>query len=258
MKEASKIVKATNNSDLNIPLYNDEKVNEEIRHRETQQKMERENKKKAQEKKLRKEERKLLNPISAIDGLLLMTCCLSIVLIAISLAFGNIIYIVYSVIAIFGTIYVGKRLQVNYNKLLNVLLWNITQSIKDFIDYKVPYDLLSNSDFRLFKTSVIFSIICVIVPSNNVIFGIAFVITVIMFIVNFANRLTEDLSKNSKIIAIFCFIGVIVKVILNIILYKTLFIDFTNIVFISLFVSINFYTKNIEIVEPDTENIIND
>ena len=251
LKESNDENTLTSLKDDNILLYNDDKVMNDIYNREAKRKREKEYKEKLKEKEEEKERKKLLTPISKISNLLLINCSLLIISIGLSLVCMKFNYVLYSIITIFLSIFIGKRLQINYDELFNVLLWNISQSIKDFIEFKIPYDLAENNDFKLFKTSCIFSILSIILNSTNVIYIISFAIVLLMFIVSLGYRNIEDIRKNSKLISIALLIGFVLKTVLYTIFTKTLTIDYMNSLLLNVFVAINYYCSKINIINPE-------
>ena len=234
----------------NIPLYNDEKINREI---EQRKRVEENEKRKKEAEKLKEEKRALKLSrfhISEIPTTMLLCIYFMIATIGISIYMGKYQYVLFSVIGIPATIYTGKRLRFTFDDALNVLVWNMTYVINEFINYKIRFDLYTGNGKRIKTLSVILAIIVATLSSNTIFFGLLFVITILFYLVSFADRDLASISNASNIVVIGGVIGLVSKTLLYTFLTKNLYIDFMNIIIICVFTAISHYTKNLPITEP--------
>lgn len=237
----------------NIPMYNDEKINKEMQKRKKQE----DNERRKKEEERKKAEKKALKMsrfhITEIPIIMILSICFMIAIIGVSIYEKQYLNVIYSIIGIVSTVYIGKRLRFTFDETLNVLIWNITQTIRDFIDYRLKLDFFSGSEKRVQSLSVIFSIAILFLNSNNILYGLFMAIVIITYIISFANREFDTLTHNANTITLFAFFGLIVKTIFYSLYYKMLYVDFMNIILIVLFTLIAHYTKNLPIYEPEEE-----
>ena len=239
-----------NDNDLNMPIYNDETINKEINERESKERLERENREKEEAIKLKKEDRKNLIPIMNISEYLLIACAFLIILATLSLFTFNFMYAIYSIVSIVITLYIGRRLKINFDEELNIILWNTSESFKDFFEYRLKYDFLSGSRERLNKISIIFSVILFTFNSNSIVFSVSLVLMIFCYVVSFSNKEIDSIEYNSKIIILGALAGLIIKTLLNTFFSGVLVIDFMNIIVLNIFVAINTFSREAKIHEP--------
>lgn len=214
----------------------------------------------ALEKLEKKEERKdkikaykqNTTPIYKIKKSLILTVILCFILSLIALFSGFITDAIFTAIAGIGTLVLGQNIRFGnlQPKLTNTILYNLSKSIKDFIDYKIPYEIFENEKNWMDMYTVLGMIAFTVLPSDNIFYGLAIVMIFLVFIIAFAINEIEDIYTHTKLLVPICFIGVIVKLIFQYIYMGTIDIDLANIVLINIFSIINVYTKDLKITKP--------
>lgn len=242
--------------DLNVPLYSDNVFTDEIKRREQKERIEREHeeyqelkKQKAQE---RKEEQSKLLKINEINGYLLSICAIMLILGVTSVFVGSFLNAIYSIIGIISTIYIGRRLKFkleNFDEVANIVLWNITQTLNDFIEYKVDYDIKGSYENIIKKSSIAMLISLLFLNSNNVIYGLSLLALIVGFLMAIAFRDFNIITSNLNKLIICAIIGIFLKAIISFFIFKVFTIDFFNVVLVNVFMIINML-NGIELEEP--------
>ncbi|MDI3075345.1 hypothetical protein QJL41_12445 [Clostridioides difficile] len=202
---------------------------------------------KDQEEKLEEE----LIPFTQIDSKLLLCCGILIISIIASFIVAKWELFIYSVICTFLTIYIGRRLKFkeNNDEITNVVIGNLSQSINDFIDYKIEkYDLLGDYKNLLLKTSIVLAI-CLLFVVNSAICLIPTMFFILLFFISFAKRDFETINLFIKMLIVVSIIGFMLKSITIIVFIGIFYVDLFNIIAVNIFVVIQFLCKNIEIEE---------
>lgn len=248
--------KIMNCEDLDIPLYADDKFNEEIKLRTNEEKKKLQNEKSKENKELKAvekaEKNKRLIPLFNINGYLLSTCAVMIILGVTSFFMNNLLNAMYSLIAMLITIYIGRRLTFkakDIDEIGNVLIWNITQTLNDFIEYKLNYDI-KESYRKIIKISSVSSILSLLLlNSNNIIYGMSLVLLTIGYLMAIAYRDFSSITCNLNKLIICSLIGIFIKTILSYFILHIFTIDFFNVIAIDMFVIIKLL-EGINIEEP--------
>ena len=187
--------------------------------------------------------------LSQINKFLLISIIYCIVFTIISLLNGLFLTGISCIICAIFTLFIGK---VSYQKnedrkLTNTLLWNLSQSLFDFIDLKIPYDVFPNKD-RLLATFTFFGILVyTIFPSSNVFYGITTAMIIVSYLVSFAMKDVESIHRFVKPMITALFIGLFTKPILYYVLIGTLEFDAMNMILLNIFTIIRIYTEKIAI-----------
>ncbi|HBF3307023.1 TPA: hypothetical protein KOB88_001938 [Clostridioides difficile] len=207
------------------------------------------------EKYIKDQEEELLEekliPFTQIDSNLLLCCGLLIISIITSFIVAKWELFIYSVICIFLTIYVGRRLKFREknDEVTNVVIWNLSQSINDFIEYKIKnYDLLGDYKNLLLKTSIVLAI-CLLFIVNSAICLIPTLFFILLFFISFAKREVETINLFIKILIVVSAIGFMLKSITIIVFTGIFDVDLFNIIAVNIFAVVQFLCKNIEIEE---------
>ena len=244
------------NEGLNIPLYADNVFTDEIKRREQKMQIEKENEEyqrlKEKEKQERKEEKNKLLKFSEINGYLLALCAVMIILLVTSIFVGSFLNTIYSIIAIISTIYIGRRLTFkieNFDEVGNILLWNITQTLNDFIEYKIDYDIKGSYEGIIKKASVVMLFSLLFLNSNSIIYGLSLLILIVGFIMAIAFRDFNTITSKLNKLIICAIIGVFIKAVISFFVFKVFTIDFFNVVLVNVFLIINLL-NGIELEEP--------
>lgn len=208
------------------------------------------------EKYIKNQEEEMLEekfiPFTQIDANLLLCCGLLIISIITSFIVAKWELFIYSVICIFLTIYIGRRLKFRKknDEVTNVVIWNLSQSINDFIEYKIKnYDLLGDYKNLLLKTSIVLAI-CLLFVVNSAICLIPTLFFILLFFISFANKNFCEIRKYIKWLIVTGFLGFVLKIIFAITVTNNLSIDLFNIININIFTIIQLIIDNIEIKEP--------
>ncbi|MCC0727635.1 hypothetical protein KGF51_14600 [Clostridioides sp. ZZV14-6045] len=208
------------------------------------------------EKYIKDQEEEMLEdeliPFTQIDSKLLLCCWLLIISIITSFIVAKWELFIYSVIFIFLTIYIGRRLKFRgkNDEVTNVVIWNLSQSINDFIEYKIKnYDLLGDYKNLLLKTSIVLAI-CLLFVVNSAICLIPTLFFILLFFISLANKNFCEIRKCIKWLIVTGFLGFVLKIIFAVIATNNLSIDLFNIININIFTIIQLIIDNIEIKEP--------
>lgn len=238
---------------LNIPLYANDVFNEEIKRMEYKNQKEKEyeeyQKMKEQKEKEKREERNKLIKINEMNQYLLSICAIMIILGITSICLGSFLNAIYSVIGILSTLYIGRRLKFNFDEVSNILLWNITQTLNDIIEYKIPYDIKGSYKNIVNKASFIMMISLLFLNSNNIIYGLSLFILILGFLMSLSFRDFKVITSKLNKLIICSIIGLFFKTILSFFILKVFTIDFFNVVLVNIFTMINLL-KDIELEEP--------
>ena len=213
--------------------------------------LERFEKKEARREKI-KEYKQNTVPIYKVKKSFIIAFIICIILGLVALFNGFIIDAVFSIIAGIGSMVLGQNMRIGNSqpKLTNTILYNIHKSFKDFIDYKIPYEIFENEKSWMDMYTVLGMLVFIALPSKNIFYGLAVVMILITFLIAFANNDTKGIYNHAKLVVPACFIGLIVKVVYNYIYMGTIDIDLANVVLINLFATISAYTKELEITKP--------
>lgn len=237
----------TSKKKTSIQGFGEEEIKENLKKIKQQQKAEEAKKKKEEEKNKRVS-------FFKFNKLILASYFLMLIGIIVSLAFSKIDYVFYSIITIFMSIYLNRRLKFNNvnMELVNVLLWNLTNALNDFIKYQISPKLLEKNQKQITIACSVFMILLVLLPSNNVIFIIGLIAVFGTFIVALANKDMALINEKVNFLIIMTVLGFFVKIAVPLFWNQTFYIDFGFIILLNLFVAIDFFTKNITIHQPIT------
>lgn len=213
--------------------------------------LERFEKKEARKEKI-KEYKENTVPIYKVKKSFLITFVLCIILGLVALFNGFITDAAFSIVAGLGSLIVGQNLRIGNSqpKLTNTILYNIHKSFRDFIDYKIPYEIFENEKSWMDMYTILGMLAFIALPSDNIFYGIAIVMIGVTFIIAFADNDTKGIHNHAKLIVPACFIGLIVKVVYNYMYMGIIDIDLANVVLINIFSAISAYTKDLEITRP--------
>lgn len=238
----------TSKRKTSIQGFGEEEINENLKKIKQEQKAE-------EARRLKEEEKKRRVSFLQFPKIILASYVLLIIGSIVSLAFKEYLYIFYSVITIFMSYYLNRRLKFNNinMELVNVLLWNLTNSINDFIKYQLSPKILENYKKNTTLISSIFMILLILLQSNNVIFIIGLIALIAQFIVCFANKDFEFINEKVNFLIIMTVLGFFVKIIIPLFFTKTFYLDFGFMVLLNIFVTIDFFTKNITLHKPVVE-----
>lgn len=233
-----------------MSFHNDEKIKKNIEARKKKELYEKEQEKKAQLKLEKQKEKEKRYKIEELPIFMILNVCFLISIIGLSFS-KRPIYILYSIISIFFIIYIGKRTKYEFDNTLNILLWNITKSLNDFVKYKVKINNSFENNQKVLKiSSILLGVSLLFISSTNIIYGLSLFFMIGILLVTFANKDFELISSTTNIICILAFIGLIIKSIMYSIISGQLQVDFMNIIVSMLFSSINNYTSNLTITKP--------
>lgn len=194
-------------------------------------------------------------PIYKIKKSILLTMLISIILALIALLNGFISEFVLTTISVILTLVIGKSIRVDANihqpKLTNILLYNLSKSIRDFIDYKIPYEIFENRK-KWFDMYTILSMIAVMfLKTDNILYGFFILCVVLLSIVSFAENEIEDINSHLSLIIYAAIVGTVIKVIIEYIYMGIIDIPLMNILLINCFSIITAYTENLKIDKPN-------
>lgn len=215
--------------------------------------LERFEKKEARKEKI-KEYKQNTIPIYKVKKSFILSFILCIILGLVALFQGFIVEAVFSIIAGIGSIILGQNLRIGNSqpKLTNTILYNIHKSFKDFIDYKVPYEIFENEKSWMDMYTVLGMLAFIMLPSKNIFYGLAIIMIIVTFLIAFADNDTKGIYNHAKLLVPACFIGIIAKLVYNYIYMGIIDIDLANVVLINVFATISVYTKNLEITKPQS------
>lgn len=241
---------------INVPLYADDLFKEELRQRQFREEIERNNEEyqrlKEEERKEKQEYKSKLLKFHQLNGHTLSTCAILLILAITSLAMESYLNAIYSIIGIFVSIYIGKRLTFNIDKfddVLNVLLWNITQTLNDFIEHKIDYEIKESYEGIISKATLFMSVSLLLFNSNSIVYGFSLLALILGFLMALAYRDLNSITISLNRLILFAIIGIFIKTIISYFIFKVFTIDFFNIVLVNIFLIINML-KDIELQEP--------
>lgn len=191
-------------------------------------------------------------PIYKMRKTFVLTVLLCFILAIIALLHGFITDALFTFVSGIATLILGQNLRVGNSKpkLTNTILYNLSKSIKDFIDYKIPYEIFENEKTWMDMYTVLGMFVFLFIPSDNIFYALCVLMIFLVFIIAFANKDIDSIYSHSKLLIPICFIGVIVKVIIQYIYMGVIDIDMANIVLINIFSIINVFTKDLTITKP--------
>ena len=209
-----------------------------------------------EKKEARKEKIKLYKqtstPIYKIKKSFILTSILCFILGLIALTSGFIFDAIFSIFSGLATIIVGQNLRFSNTqpKLTNTILYNLSTSIKNFIDYKIPYEIFENEERWMDMFTVLGMFAFVILQSSNPLYGMAIIMICLVFLIAFAMNDIESINSHTNVLITACFIGIIVKLVYQYIYMGMIDIDFANIVLINIFSILSVFTKDLKITKP--------
>ena len=191
-------------------------------------------------------------PIYKIKRSFISTAVLCFILSLIALFNGFISEAIFTIISGIGTFILGQNIRIGSSqpKLTNTILYNLSKSIKDFIDYKIPYEIFENEKTWMDMYTVLGMICFLFLPSDNIFYGLVIVMISLIFIIAFAINEIDDIYRHTKLLIPMCFLGIIIKLIIQYIYMGVIDIDLANIVLINIYSIINVYTKDLKITKP--------
>lgn len=236
----------------NIPPYNDNSIKEIIEETEKQKMMEREKEERKRLKEERAEYKKTLNKFSQINELLITIIAFSIVGVIVSLIFLKINYAIYCGITAYLAYFVGKRLKSinNYDNVLQTLLWNLSESIDDFFEYKIKIDIKSNYINDFHKYSIVFAVIVGLFNSNSVLYPIALLIILLFITISFASKDLDTIIEKKNLILGALIGGFLIKGFIHSVATGSLILDLFNLVLAILFIALFHFLEQVDISEP--------
>ena len=131
--------------------------------------------------------------------------------------------------------------------MTNTLLWNLSQSLYDFIDLKIPFEVFSNKNKWLDMYTVFGTILYICCNSSNILYGLVTIMIIISYLVSFAMKDIENIHSRVRFICIGLFIGVFVKSIITYTVSGIMTFDAMNVVLLNIFTIIKIYTDKIVI-----------
>lgn len=230
--------------------YNDLQVQHTVKEQKRKEQMAREKQEKLQQQE---ELRETYNDFKytslklfKIDKFLLITVFFCIFFFIYSLIQGSFGNIFSCIISIIFTILVGKSSYKKNDepKLTNTLIWNLSQSLYDFIDLKIPFEVFSNKQKWLDTYTVFGVIIYILCSPTNILYGLITTLIIISYLVAFSMKDLKGIYNRVKIIIIALFIGIIVHPILNYVLSGTIVFQSMNVILLNLFTILKIYTNN--------------
>lgn len=191
-------------------------------------------------------------PIYKMKKAFVLTTFLCFILSVVALFHGFMSEAIFVFISGIATLILGQNLRIGNTqpKLTNTILYNLSKSIKDFIDYKIPYEIFDNEKTWMDMYTVLGMIVFLFIPSKNIFYALCVLMLFLVFIIAFANNDIESIYSHTKLLVPICFIGVIVKVITQYLYMGVIDVDMANIVLINLFAIINVFTKDLTITKP--------
>lgn len=238
--------------DNNIPAYNDNEIIKKMEktERERMRVIEAEN---IEKKRLEKiEYKKSLNKFSEINDSLLLIMGLSLVGIIASLMFLKFNYVIYCAISCYLAYFVGKRLKPieDENNILQTLLWNLSESINDFFEYKIKFDMKADYIDDVAKYSTIFAIISGLFNSNTIVYPLSLLILLLSFIVAFACKDVETILEKKGLILGALIGGFLVKGCIHSLIRGVLVLDLFNLALAIGFISLFHLLEYVDLTEP--------
>lgn len=191
-------------------------------------------------------------PIYKMKKTFIITTILCFILSLIALFNGFIYDSIFTIIAGIGTLILGQNIRIGNSqpKLTNTILYNLSKSIYDFIDYKIPYEIFENEKSWMDMYTVLGMIVFLFLPSDNIFYGLSIVMIGLIFIIAFAMNEINDIYSHTKLLIPACFIGIIIKVIFQYTYMGIIDIDLANVVLINVYSIINVYAKDLKIIKP--------
>ena len=220
--------------EVNIPAYNDELINKEIKKRENAIKIEKEREKLEKEKMEIKEFKKTLKSFNELNNHLKLSMVLLIPMAITSLLTFSILSFISSVLLLISIYYLGIRIVPKDNKddTEYIAVNNFKIAIKDFVEYVLGLDLKEDYFKISPKLNIISLIILSIVPSYTGIPIFLFVLLIFNMIYGLAMDDFEDIKLFINKLSICLLIGFILKSLLFTLYLGTFFVDYFNIIMI--------------------------
>lgn len=209
-----------------------------------------------EKREARKEKIKLYKqtstPIYKVKKNFILTTILCFILGLIALLTGFIADAIFSIFAGVATILVGQNIRFSNNqpKLTNTILYNLSISIKNFIDYKIPYEIFENEGRWMDTFTVLGMFAFIILPARNPLYGLVILMICLVFFIAFAMNDIDGINSHVNLLVVACFIGIITKLIYEYIYMGIIQIDFANIVLINIFSILSVFTKDLKITKP--------
>lgn len=242
--------------DLKVPLYAEDRFKEEVKKREHLEQIEIKNKKNEELMKIKKQEREeyknKLIPFIEINGYLLSICAIMLMLGVTSVFMLSFYNVIYSIIGIISTIYIGRRIRPiseSLDETTNILIWNISQTLNDFVEYKINYDIKASYEGVVAKSTICLMGSLLFLNSNNIIYGLSLLALIMGILMSIAYRDIETITCVLNKLLVCAIVGLFIKAIFSYFVLSIFTIDFFNVVLINLFVILNML-KDIEIKEP--------
>lgn len=222
-----------------------------IKERQDQIAIEKFEKREARKEKI-KEYKANTVPIYKVKKSFLITTILCVILGLIALFKGFIGESIFTIISGIITFIVGQNIRLGNSqpRLTNTILYNISKSLKDFIDYKIPYEIFENENTWSDMYTVLGMFVFAIIPSDNIFYGLVLIMIILTFFISFASTNISNIYNHVKLLIPACVIGLIIKAIIQYMYMGVIDIDLTNIVLINIFTIIAAYTENLTITKP--------
>ena len=236
----------------NIPSYADERLRTKLDETSRKEEMDRRNKALENEKKEKAIYKQSLVKFSNINDFLLLTMGVAIMGLIASLVYIKINYAIYSLLTAFLSYYIGRRLRPinNEDGILNTLVWNLALSINDFFEYKIDYSNLSNYRKDVNKISIVFALVVSLFNSTSVVYPVALIALIIMYIISLSQRDKDCIIGSSKIVLSGLVYGFVFKGIVHTCVSGVLSLDLFNLVLTIGLVCIYHILKSIDLTEP--------
>jgi len=188
-------------------------------------------------------------PLFQMDIWFLLTTIYSLIMCGIGAFTGYYGIAISCLIACICMIFIGKCSYRKYTEpqITNTILWNLSQSLFDFIDIKIPFETLNNKDRLIDLSTVLCCIVFLICKPGFILYGIAMTLMLLSIIIAFSMKDVPLIYSRARVIVIFLFIGLILKSIFYSIFDGILYFDAMNIVLLNIFNMIKIYTDDLEI-----------
>lgn len=236
----------------NIPAYNDNAIMEKIEKTEKEKEKAIEIKEHEKRKLEKIEYNKSLNKFSEINDCLLLIIGLSIVGLIASLIFLKLNYVIYCAISCYLAYFIGKRLKPieDENNVLQILLWNLSENINDFFEYKIKFDMKSDYINDVAKYSTIFAIISGLFNSNTILYPISLLMLLLSFIVAFACKDIEVILEKKNLILGALIGGFLIKGFIHSMIRGVLVLDLFNLALAIGFIILFHFLEYADLTEP--------
>lgn len=245
-------VASNDTSTKNLPAYSDEQIHRKIKETQRQEKIKSQN---AELQKIKEEKmkyRKTLNKFTDFNDFILLTIGLAVLSLISSLVYIKINYLIYSIIAIVCSYYIGKRLKPlnKEDNIWQVLLWNLSLSIDDFLEYKLQYEVKDNYIKNVNRITYLFCICVAVFNSNTIIYPLALFALLCSYLIAFACKDTDIIIDKSNLVICSLLFGFVLKGVVHSLIRGVLVLDMFNLGLALAFILLYHLLKEIRLEEP--------